>query len=106
VIGFDTTAPGLQHFETHRWNPRLGATFALGVDGFSLPMVVLASLLSFIAVLASASIRERIKGYYSLVLLLEAAMLGVFTAQDWALFYVFWELTLLPLFFSSAAGAG
>ncbi|MEN8167298.1 MAG: NADH-quinone oxidoreductase subunit M [Pseudomonadota bacterium] len=99
VAGFDTNIPGLQYFQTHQWNPRLGATFALGVDGFSLPMVVLATLLSFIAVLASGSIRERIKGYYFLMLLLETAMLGVFTAQDWALFYVFWELTLLPLFF-------
>jgi len=99
VLGFDTTEPGLQFFETHRWNPRLGATFALGVDGFSLPMVLLATLLCFIALLASGSIRHRVKGYYFLMLLLESSMLGVFMAQDWALFYVFWELTLLPLFF-------
>lgn len=99
VAGFDSSIPDLQYFETHQWNPRLGATFALGVDGFSLPMVVLATLLCFIAVLASGSIREQVKGYYFLMLLLETAMLGVFTAQDWALFYVFWELTLLPLFF-------
>ena len=99
VLGFDSSTAGLQYFESHEWNPRLGATFALGVDGFSLPMVVLATLLSFIAALASGSIRERVKGYYFLLLLLETAMLGVFTAQDWALFYVFWELTLLPLFF-------
>ena len=99
LLGFDPDSAGVQYFESYQWNPRLGATFALGVDGFSLPMVVLATLLSFIAVLASASITERVKGYYFLMLLLEAAMLGVFTAQDWALFYVFWELTLLPLFF-------
>jgi NADH-quinone oxidoreductase subunit M len=99
AAGFDAGSAALQYFESHRWNPRLGATFSLGVDGFSLPMVVLATLLCFIAVLASGSIRERVKGYYFLLLLLETAMLGVFTAQDWALFYVFWELTLLPLFF-------
>jgi NADH-quinone oxidoreductase subunit M len=62
-------------------------------------MLLLATLLSFIAVLASHAVRERVKGYYALLLLLEAAMLGVFTARDWSLFYVFWELTLLPLFF-------
>ncbi len=97
--GFDRSATGMQYFESHAWNPRLGATFSLGVDGFSLPMVVLAALLCFTAVLASGAIRDRMKGYYFLLLLLEAGMLGVFTAQDWALFYVFWELTLLPLFF-------
>ena len=69
------------------------------MDGLSLPMVWLATLLAFIAVLASGGIRDRVKGYYLLLLLLEAAMLGVFTARDWSLFYVFWELTLLPLFF-------
>lgn len=99
AAGFDPGSAALQYHESHRWNPRLGATFSLGVDGFSLPMVVLATLLCFIAVLASDSIRERVKGYYFLLLLLETAMLGVFTAQDWALFYLFWELTLLPLFF-------
>ncbi len=99
LANFDTSAFTLQFAEMHRWNPRMGTTFALGVDGFSLPMVLLASLLSFIAILASSSIRQPVKGYYLLMLLLEAAMLGVFMAQDWALFYVFWELTLIPLFF-------
>jgi NADH-quinone oxidoreductase subunit M len=99
LLEFDTTLSGLQYYETHIWNTRLGTSFALGVDGFSLPMVLLATLLCFIALLASGSIRERTKGYYFLMLLLETAMLGVFMAQDWALFYVFWELTLIPLFF-------
>jgi len=99
LADFESSAFTLQFAEVHRWNPRMGTTFALGVDGFSLPMVLLASLLSFIAILASSSIRRPVKGYYLLMLLLEAAMLGVFMAQDWALFYVFWELTLIPLFF-------
>lgn len=96
---FDPAQAGVQIFETHVWNPRLGSAFSLGVDGISLPMVWLATLLSFIAVLASAGIKTRPKGYFILLLLLEAAMLGVFVARDWSLFYVFWELTLLPLFF-------
>ncbi len=99
LAGFDSSFPGQQFFESHRWNPRLGTSFALGVDGFSLPMVLLATLLCFIAILASASVCKPIKGYYLLMLVLETAMLGVFMAQDWALFYVFWELTLIPLFF-------
>jgi NADH-quinone oxidoreductase subunit M len=96
---FDPAQPGIQLFETHVWNPRLGSAFSLGVDGISFPMVLLATLLTLVAVLASSVIREGTKGYYFLILLLEAAMLGVFMARDWALFYVFWELTLIPLFF-------
>jgi NADH-quinone oxidoreductase subunit M len=99
VLGFDLTATGMQHAETVRWNPRLGTYYALGVDGISLPLVMLATLLALVAVLASRYIKERAKGYYLLLLVLESAMLGVFMAQDWALFYVFWELTLIPLFF-------
>ncbi len=96
---FDASQPGIQMFETHVWNPRLGSAFSLGVDGISYPMVLLATLLTVVAILASSVIREGIKGYYFLILLLESAMLGVFMARDWSLFYVFWELTLIPLFF-------
>lgn len=96
---FDPSIGPAQLVESHPWNPRLGSAFTLGVDGISLPMVWLAALLALVAVLASGSIQNSIRGYYLLVLLLETAMLGVFTARDWSLFYVFWELTLLPLFF-------
>ncbi|MEO5336617.1 MAG: NADH-quinone oxidoreductase subunit M [Magnetospirillum sp. WYHS-4] len=99
LLAFDRKAAGLQFFEKIPWHPRLGSYYALGVDGFSFPMVLLATLLCFVALLASTGIREKLKGYYLSMLLLEAAMLGVFMAQDWSLFYVFWELTLLPLFF-------
>jgi NADH-quinone oxidoreductase subunit M len=99
LMAFDPSQAGLQFAESYRWNPRLGMAFSVGVDGFSLPLVLLATLLALVAVLASASVRQGFKGYFALLLLLEAAMLGVFTAQDWALFYVFWELTLIPLFF-------
>ena len=96
---FDTQTAGLQFTEHMKWNPRLGMAYDIGVDGISLPMIVLATVLCFIAILASSSIRDKPKGYYLLMLLLETAMLGVFMAQDWVLFYVFWELTLIPLFF-------
>jgi len=96
---FDPTSAHMQLEESVVWNPRLGTAYALGIDRISYPMVVLAALLSLIALMASASITDRPKGYYLLVLLLESAMLGVFMARDWSLFYVFWELTLIPLFF-------
>lgn len=96
---FDPAFAGVQFYESHIWNPRLGSAFVLAIDGISLSMLLLATLLSLVAVLASAGIRERAKGYYMLLLVLEAAMLGVFMARDWSLFYVFWEFTLIPLFF-------
>jgi NADH-quinone oxidoreductase subunit M len=99
LAGFDAASHDVQYLEAHVWNPRLGSTYALGLDGFSLPMVLLATLLMLVAVLASGSIRTHAKGYFALLLVLETAMLGVFMARDWSLFYVFWELTLIPLFF-------
>src|SRR5512145_3210102 len=99
LLHFDTGSAAIQLYESYGWNPRLGSRFSLGVDGFSLPMVLLATLLTLVALLASSVITERKRGYYALVLMLEAAMLGVFMSRDWSLFYVFWELTLIPLFF-------
>ena len=96
---FDFGISGQQLYEMTPWHPRLGSFYALGIDGFSFPMVLLAVVLCFVALMASASIRKWVKGYYLSMLFLESAMLGVFMAQDWSLFYVFWELTLLPLFF-------
>jgi len=96
---FDSSTAALQFVEETPWNPLLGTSFSLGVDGISFPLILLATLLSLIAILASASIRDRTKWYFALVLLLETAMLGVFMAQDWTLFYLLWELTLIPLFF-------
>ncbi len=99
TLGFDSHSFAVQFAESTPWNPELGSFYALGVDGFSLPMVLLATLLSLVAVLASFSLKERVKGYHVCLLILESGMIGVFTAQDWVLFYVFWEMTLIPLFF-------
>ena len=89
----------LQFSEYFPLNPNLGSAYALGIDGLSLPMLILATLLTSISLLASLTISSSIKGYHICILLLEFGMLGVFLAQDWALFYVFWEVTLIPLFF-------
>ncbi len=99
LLIYDRHNPGLQFNEYFPFNPTLGSAYALGVDGLSMPMLVLATLLTSVALLASFSISSNIKGYYICMLLLEFGMLGVFLAQDWALFYIFWELTLIPLFF-------
>ncbi len=99
AAGFDPAGPAIQFHESRPWNVRLGSYFALGVDGIALAMVLLAALLTLIAVLVSRRMEAGARLYFTLVLLLESAMFGVFTARDWSLFYVFWEATLLPLFF-------
>lgn len=95
----NSQASGLWQSYYHNWNTRMGTSFALGVDGFSYPMVLLTTLLVWVAVMSSKSITIHPKGYYFLMLVLESAIMGVFMARDWALFYVFWEATLIPLFF-------
>jgi NADH-quinone oxidoreductase subunit M len=99
VIIYDQSNAGLQFTETISLNPKLGSFYALGIDGLSLPMLVLAALLTSVALLASFTISSGVKGYHISILLLEFGMLGVFLAQDWALFYIFWEVTLIPLFY-------
>lgn len=96
---FDFSLGNIQFLGKASWRPGLESYQALGVDGFSLPMVLLAAGLCFVAILASETIHERIKEYYFSVLFLESTMLGVFLAQDWSFFYICWELTLIPLFF-------
>jgi NADH-quinone oxidoreductase subunit M len=71
----------------------------MGIDGLSVPMVLLTALLSFLCIPASWGINKGVKGYFSLFLLLDAGMMGVFCALDFFLFYVFWELMLLPMYF-------
>ncbi len=99
LFSFDRGTAALQFTERREWIPELGMTYALGVDGLSFPLVLLATLLSLVAVIASLGIKERIKAYFTWLLLLEFAILGVFVAQDWFLFYVFWEVSLVPMFF-------
>lgn len=95
----DFSDGSVQLYVSYQWNQRLGTYFALGVDGLSYSLVLLTQFLTLMALLVSDSIKERIKSYYILILLLEAATMGVFLTQGWALFYVFWELVLIPLFF-------
>lgn len=90
---------GVQFIEKFVWSKTIGITYFLGLDGIGLPMLFLAALLSTIAVLASWNTSLRPRGFFSLLLLLEVGMLGVFVALDYILFYLFWELVLLPMYF-------
>jgi len=90
---------GVQFLERYSWIPGLGIEYHLGVDGLSLPLLVLTALLSLLSVVYSWRIELRLKEYLFLFLLLETGMLGVFAALDFFLFYIFWEVTLVPMYF-------
>ena len=103
---YDWSHGGLQFEQQFVFNEKLASAFALGVDGLSLPMVLLATLLTSVALLASFTITKNVRAYHISILLLEFGMLGVFLSQDWSLFYIFWEVTLAPLFFLIARWGG
>lgn len=92
-------AAGLQFVERVSWISYFNIEYYIGADGLSVPMLFLTVLLCPICILASWGINDRVKGYFALFLLLETGMLGVFSALDFFLFYVFWELMLLPMYF-------
>ncbi|MBI3076641.1 MAG: NADH-quinone oxidoreductase subunit M [Deltaproteobacteria bacterium] len=96
---FDRTSPGLQFVEHYAWIPAFNIEYFLGLDGVSAPMFLLTTLIAFLALVASWGIKEGVKGYFCLYLLLEAGMLGVFAALDFFLFFIFWEVSLLPMYF-------
>src|SRR5258708_3023139 len=81
------------------WISSWNVNYHLGVDGISMPLVVLTSFISWLSMLASGSVTKQIRGYLILFLLLETGMLGVFVSLDFFLFYVFWEVMLLPMYF-------
>jgi len=98
-LRFNSGQPGFQFEEQLNWYPAIHSSFHLGVDGLSLTMVVLTTLLMPLSVLASFGIVDRVKAYMILFLLLETGMLGVFLALDLLLFFVFWEVGLIPMYF-------
>jgi len=96
---FNSTTPDFQFAEKLNWIPAFNIHYFMAIDGLSLSMVVLTTLLTLLSVIASFGIEERVKEYFFFFLMLETAMLGVFVALDMFLFYVFWELTLVPMYF-------
>ena len=89
----------LRYVEFHPWIHRFKVSYFLGVDGLSLPLIWLTALLGVLCLVYSWNIDKGTKGYYMLFLLLETGLIGVFCALDFFLFYVFWEVVLLPMYF-------
>ncbi len=110
VLGFLVSLPLIRWFkpgwggfafeETADWIPSIGAKYHLGIDGISLLLIMLTTFLGMIAILSSwSAIHQRTKEYYILLLLLQTGMIGVFVSLDFFLFYVFWEVMLVPMYF-------
>lgn len=96
---FDKNAAGFQFVEQFIWYSAINSSYHVGVDGIALSMVLLTTLLTPLAILASFSIKDNIKSYMILFFLLELGMLGVFLALDLLIFFVFWEFGLVPMYF-------
>ncbi len=99
-VSFNWSAPGFQLVETYDWAKDFGLSYVLGVDGISLPLLIISSLLTTLSAAGSwEQISSRVKEYNALLLLFEGAIIGVFTTLNLIAFYVYWELVLIPMFF-------
>jgi NADH-quinone oxidoreductase subunit M len=97
---YDQGNPAYQFVERHAWIPSIGAEYHLGVDGFSALLILLTTLMGVIAVLSSwTAIKERVREYYVFLLLLQTGMIGAFVSLDFLLFFLFWEVMLVPMYF-------
>src|SRR2546428_2448353 len=99
VARFDSSNPDFQFGLKVPWIRSLGIDYSMGVDGISLFLILLTTLLTPLSVLASWSIQDRLKEYFIFLLSLETGMIGVFASLDFFLFYVFWEVMLVPMYF-------
>ena len=116
LAGFLVSIPLVLRFDAHKdfqfverasWIPSLGANYHIGIDGLALLLVMLTTLVGFLAILSSwNAIHDRLKEYYAFFLLLQTGMLGVFMALDFLLFFVFWETVLVPMYFIIALWGG
>jgi NADH-quinone oxidoreductase subunit M len=99
VTGFDTKALGMQYLEELPWMPALGISYSLGVDGLSLLLIVLSIFTNLVVILATwDSITTRVSQYLAAFLVMQGLLVGVFSALDSILFYIFWEATLIPMY--------
>ena len=99
-FSLDANAPRFQFVQDLSWIPSIGARYTIGIDGLSFLMVLLTTVLGMISIGSSwSAIKKREKEYYILFLLLQTGMLGVFMSLDFVLFYVFWEVMLVPMYF-------
>ena len=98
-FGFDTTTPAMQFTENAAWLPSFGINYALGIDGISMPLIILTTMINVIVVISAWEvIKDRPAIYLGAFSIMTGLMIGVFSAMDAILFYVFFEATLIPMF--------
>ena len=97
LAGFDVHQSGMQLVELHRWLPGIGLDYSLGIDGLSLPLVLINAALSLVAAIITRDIDKRPRIYFAMLLLISGAVNGAFLAQNLLLFFLFYELELIPL---------
>jgi NADH-quinone oxidoreductase subunit M len=98
VKHFNPQLPAMQFTELHAWLPTFNIAYSVGIDGIALPLILLTALLTPICLLASWHVTKNPRGFFAAFLALEGAVIGVFSAQDFILFYLFWEAMLIPMF--------
>lgn len=99
-FSFDSSQWKMQFIENIPWIEQFGIYYSMGIDGISLPLVLLTTFLSAIAILSTwTAVTEKVKGYMISLLFLETGMIGVYCALDFILFYIFWEVMLVPMYF-------
>ncbi|HDK43228.1 MAG TPA: NADH-quinone oxidoreductase subunit M, partial [Desulfobacteraceae bacterium] len=107
ITGFDTTTAKFQFAEVHNWIPQLNIHYILGVDGISILMVLLSTLIMPLCILASwRYIKTRVSQFMFSMLIMEVSMIGLFTSLDFVLFWVFWEFMLIPMYLLIAVWGG
>lgn len=100
LFSYQAGDASLQLVDKVAWIPSWGISYHLGIDGISILMVLLTTIISLLAIISSwSAIETQVKQYYIFMLLLQVGMMGVFLAQDLFLFYIFWEFTLVPMYF-------
>jgi NAD(P)H-quinone oxidoreductase subunit 4 len=97
LADFDGSRSGLQLVELHRWLPGIGLDYSLGVDGLSMPLVLINGALTLVAAVITRDIDKRPRIYFAMLLLISGAVNGAFLAQNLLLFFLFYELELIPL---------
>jgi len=105
-FAFDVNASGYQFLENYSWIPQIGASYIVGVDGLSLALVILTPLLTTTAIIYSWSETKRPREFFAFLLLMNATVLGVFLSLDFFLFFIFWEVELVPMYFLIALWGG
>ena len=96
--GFDTSSDKLQLVESYSWIPQLDLRWSMGVDGLSMPLILLTGFITTLAILAAWPVTYKPKLFYFLMLVMYGGQIAVFAVQDMLLFFLVWELELLPIY--------